>query len=362
MDLNQESRSMHRHVVLFAMVWWSYSVPAQSSVAHQEVRFVAGHDTLAGTLSLPATAGRVPAVLLLSGAGADDRDATNGRFRPFRILADTLAANGFAVLRYDDRGTAASGGRHAWQYTIDEHQQEVAGGIALLRSRSEVDPTRIVLLGHSYGTVMALLAASANAEIQALVLLAPNRGLLASQMDFQEASALVRGRTVSQARDAAVFESTTVAPAVLSGKGWSDVRAAMVRRAREEYEQMPDSSRVRFASFERFFATTVDSFTLSWAAYDHPFFRSFWMHDVLGTARRVRTPVLMLWGDRDRQTPPQPNRAALEAAFAAAGNRDVSSVVIPGANHYLRQATPPDVFAPHVLDTVVTWLSRRVRR
>lgn len=70
----------------------------------EEVRFQVGDITLAGTLTLPSGARPKPAVILISGGRADDRDATSGKFKPFRLLADHLASEGIAVLRYDDRG------------------------------------------------------------------------------------------------------------------------------------------------------------------------------------------------------------------------------------------------------------------
>lgn len=348
---------------LLMLACCSLPVLAQSSAAATEesVALVAGKDTLSGTLTLPASSTRVPAVMLLSGAGADDRDASVGRFRPFKILADTLASLGFAVLRYDDRGTGTSGGRHPWQYQISEHQEEVRAGLARLRAHPRIDPSRIALVGHSYGTVMASLASASDTGIRGLVLLSPARGLLQSQMDFQIARALARGRTMAQARELARFESTTVAPAARTGAGWDAVRAEMRRRAAEEYGTLPDSARARYPTFDRFFATTVDSFTLSWAAAGHPFFRDYWSYDILATARRVTAPVLMIWGEADQQTPPQANQGPLEAAYREAGSRDVSSHVIAAANHYLQnRLSPPDQFAPSVTSIVATWLLTRV--
>jgi len=328
---------------------------------HETVRFAAGADTLGGTLTIPVSNRPAPAVLMLSGAGADDRDATTGRFRPFKVLADTLSAYGFAVLRYDDRGVGETGGRHMWEYTVAEHQEEVRGALALLRNRPDIDASSIFLLGHSYGTVMAGLAASTDHSVRGLVLLSPNRGLTASQIDLQIARATARGRTLAQAAEAAHFESTTVAVAGKSGQGWPEVEAEMHRRAREEYASLSDSMRTRYPTFERFFAITVDSFTLTFGR--RRFFQSFYNHDVLGTARRVNEPVLLIWGDADSQTPPRTNLAPLVAAYRASGNSDVTTRVVPGGNHYLRtSASPPDAFAPGVPTDIAKWLTAQAPR
>lgn len=78
--------------------------------------------TLAGTLTLPATSDQVPAVVLISGSGPQDRDeAIPGvpGYRPFAVIADHLGRRGVAVLRYDDRGTAKSTGNHATATSAD---------------------------------------------------------------------------------------------------------------------------------------------------------------------------------------------------------------------------------------------------
>ena len=63
---------------------------------------------LAGTLTLPSSGGMFPAVLLISGSGAQDRDESIAGHKPFLVLADHLTRNGFAVLRVDDRGIGGS--------------------------------------------------------------------------------------------------------------------------------------------------------------------------------------------------------------------------------------------------------------
>jgi hypothetical protein len=74
------------------------------TIAHPD-----GH-ALAGTLSVPQGDGPFPAVVTISGSGPQDRDETVFGHKPFLVLADYLTRHGIAVLRYDDRGTAGSGG------------------------------------------------------------------------------------------------------------------------------------------------------------------------------------------------------------------------------------------------------------
>ena len=78
----------------------------------EDVRFkneVAGIE-LAGTLTLPHEGKRLAAVVLVTGSGPQNRDEEIFGHKPFKVIADFLTRNGIAVLSYDDRGVAGSGG------------------------------------------------------------------------------------------------------------------------------------------------------------------------------------------------------------------------------------------------------------
>ena len=76
----------------------------------EEVVFSNGEIVLAGELTQPEGDGPHPAVVLISGSGAQDRDSNVFGFRMFAALADHLADSGVASLRFDDRGVGGSTG------------------------------------------------------------------------------------------------------------------------------------------------------------------------------------------------------------------------------------------------------------
>lgn len=88
--------------------------------------------------------------MLISGSGPQNRDEELMGHKPFKLLADYLTRRGIAVLRVDDRGTGGSSGSLMNSTTADFATDALAG-IAYLKTRSEVDPARIGLLGHSEG-------------------------------------------------------------------------------------------------------------------------------------------------------------------------------------------------------------------
>ena len=127
--------------------------------------------TLAGTLTTPKGKGPFPAVVLITGSGALDRDETMYGHKPFLLLADQLTRRGIAVLRVDDRGVGGSTG-DTDTATTEDFAGDVLAGVAFLKMRPEVDPAQLGLLGHSEGGIIAPMVAVRSQDVAFLVLLA----------------------------------------------------------------------------------------------------------------------------------------------------------------------------------------------
>jgi uncharacterized protein len=144
--------------------------PPPAAARADDVLVRSGDIVLAGTLTRPPGPGPFPAVVLISGSGAQDRDDTGGGVRPFRVLADALTGAGFAVLRCDDRGVGGSAGDYPAS-TYDDLTSDVLAEVSFLANRPDVDPARIGLLGHSEGGYLAPLAVSRSQDMVAFVVL-----------------------------------------------------------------------------------------------------------------------------------------------------------------------------------------------
>ncbi|HZV76284.1 MAG TPA: alpha/beta fold hydrolase [Candidatus Babeliales bacterium] len=125
---------------------------------------------LAGTLTVPDAPPALPAILFVHGSGCIDRDETIGPNKVFAQLANALSNNGFAVLRYDKRSCAKSGGTFA---TRDRLIADARDALAFLRAQPGIDPRRIFVLGHSEGGELAPSIAIADGSLRGIVLLAP---------------------------------------------------------------------------------------------------------------------------------------------------------------------------------------------
>lgn len=127
----------------------------------QEVVFSQKHDgiNLAGTFTYPKTGTNFPVVVLLSGSGPQDRDEALMGHRPFLVLADYLTRNGIAVLRFDDRGVGKSQGVYYKAGMID-FANDADAAIQYLKTRKEVNPKKIGIIGHSLGSSIAFIEAA----------------------------------------------------------------------------------------------------------------------------------------------------------------------------------------------------------
>lgn len=302
-----------------------YSAPADAPYTAEDVTIPtpAGH-TLAGTLTLPkGAAGRVPAVVMISGSGLQDRDSgilgVTG-YRLFRQIADSLTRRGIAVLRLDDRGWGASGGDPSRATTADL-ADDTRAAVAWLRGRAEVDPARVGLVGHSEGGIIAPMIAADDAEIAAVALLAG------------------QGWTGRQTSDYQLHR-------LWSGMGMSAARMDSMRAINDPLREQQ--------------------------AAQVPWLR-FWMDfDPVPTLRRVRAPALVLQGATDWQVAPE-QADVIAAALREGGNRQVTVRVFPGLNHlFLRDpgdrvdpaayATLPDKQVPaEVLGALADWLAATLR-
>jgi len=262
-----------------------YSAPPGAAYRAEDVTIpVESGVVLAGTLTLPKHApGSFPAVVTVSGSGPHDRDSfvglANG-WRPFRELAETLAPRGVAVLRFDDRGVGGSTGDYASGTELTA-AQDVRATIAFLRTRPEIDPARIAVLGHSEGARVAMLVGADDSSLAGLVLLS----------------------------------------------GAADPRAAVRAQALWAAEHGPTAGTISRDSLIALVDRQMDSLAVAGR-------REVFRWDAQALAMRIRAPVAIFQGATDRQVPSD-QADSLGAMFQRAGNTEVTVQVFPAVNHLL---------------------------
>ena len=107
---------------------------------------------LGGTLTVPVASGRFPAVVLVHGAGPNDRNESMFANRMFEDIAEGLSSKNIVVLRYDKRTRTYASEMSGTDYTLwDETIEDATRAVALVRQQPEVDRDRVYVVGHSLG-------------------------------------------------------------------------------------------------------------------------------------------------------------------------------------------------------------------
>jgi len=287
---------------------------------------------LAATVSKPAsTRGRLPAVILVAGSGLTDRDETVADIPIFGQLASSLADAGYLVVRYDKRGVGQSGGR-VEAATLTDFADDVIAVVQFLRKRNDVDANRMAVFGHSEGGWVALLAASREKRIAALIL----AGAVATKgVDLileQQQHLLEQSNLPPADRQKAVALQKNILNAVVTGRGW---------------EQIPPDLRRQV---------------------DTPWYHSVLVFDPVPLFAKVQQPILVVQGELDRQVPIHHAQELAQLARARPKGKGADYVMLPTLNHLFVPATTGEVseyaalqdrtVSPQLTTAVVGWLQK----
>jgi pimeloyl-ACP methyl ester carboxylesterase len=310
----------------------------------EEVTFQNGDVSLRGTLSIPATKGPHPAIVLIPGSGPARRPG--GFWIPF------FARHGIAVLVFDKRGAGASTGD--WmKSTYDDLAADALAAVELLKKHKNIDAKQIGLWGNSEGGWVAPLAASRAPDI-AFLLVRSGSGLPVWQTVMHEAEGQLRDGndlTDDEIRDALALKQS-VERIALDTKNWDDAWVDIDAA----YQQARNKRWFNFVAVNQ---------------KDHWFWQ-WWRlrggYDPASALEKVRCPVLVLLGEVDRAIPSRESAAAFERAFRASGNRDYTIRILPKANHGLllgetglgSESPRLREYSPGYMDGMADWLLTRV--
>lgn len=321
--------------------------------------------TLAGTLTLPPSEGPIPAVLLLSGSGPQDRNETVFGHRPFLVLADHLSQRGIAVLRVDDRGVGGSTGDFS-KATAQDFTADAIAGITYLRSRKEINRELIGIIGHSEGGLIAPLAAVQIPEIAYIVLIA-SPGLPIREMELLEEERDLRAKGASddlvakiRAMNESLFEVIALeSDSTIVLHRFGTIISETFNKLSEEERKKVEISKENLEAYVQDRAQRLHS----------PWFR-FYLPYAPGTIlQRITCPILVLNGEKDVQVPPEDNLRSIGEALKAGGNKDYTVRELPELNHLLQTADTGSIseyvkieetMSPLALGIICDWILERI--
>ncbi|MFP5501827.1 MAG: alpha/beta hydrolase family protein, partial [Candidatus Sericytochromatia bacterium] len=307
---------------------------------------------LAGTLTLPEGKGPFPAVLLITGSGAQDRDQTIFGHKSFLLIADHLTRRGIAVLRVDDRGIGGSTGDP--NGTSLDFATDVEAGLAFLKAHPAVRKGQIGLLGHSEGGLIAPIVAARHPEDVAFLV------LLAAQATTGGEAVMDQVRIYTEAHG--------------EGKAAVDRKLALQRKVYEVLRQHDPQ-----AAVQPLRALLADQFGQSpegkqqleaqIQAVNSPWFRTFVELDPRPYLAKIEVPVLALNGSKDTQVLAKKHLPGLKAALHESPS--VKTYELPGLNHLFQPAKtglPSEygqietTFDPEALELIGDWVEARTSR
>lgn len=299
----------------------------------EEVSFTNGHFTFNGTLTLPKRCNRTtPAVLMVTGSGQQNRDEEIFEHKPFAVIADALARQGIASLRYDDRGYGDKTVNFT-DFTTNDFKQDAEAGAKMLRKRFD----KVGILGHSEGgTIALMLGAEHKADFVVSLagmaisgketLLQQNRqGLLAVGMPTEMVNKYCQ-----------IIDN--IFTAIAAGKEPQDIATDSIPTA---FKPLAEKAKEQLAS---------------------PYMRHFLQLDASKLLPSIKCPVLALNGKKDTQVDCSTNVSALENGLT---NCPHTIRAIDGLNHLFQHCTTGNIveyqqieetISPEVLETIVAWI------
>lgn len=308
---------------------------------------------LAGTLTLPRGKGPFPAVRLIGGSGAMNRDDEASGHRTFLVLADYLTRRGCAVLRVDKRGVWRSTGDFH-EATTGDFADDVMASVEYLKSREDIDADRIGLIGHSEGAMIAQMLAAQSPDIRFIVLMAGPGVPLDEAMTIQNCL-YARADGADEGKIAFLREwyARFYAAAIDEKED-----AAAEKKIRDMYTALDDKQTQMLDWSQEKLNDEIKKVLSPWWRYLLSF-------DPVRYLTKVQCPVLAICGEKDLQVSPTENLRGIGETLKAGGNRHFLVKELPGLNHVFQTAETgaeseysriEETLAPIALETITNWI------
>ncbi len=310
----------------------------------EEVTFTNDGITFAGTLTLPNSGNHFPAVVLIAGSGPHDRNEEVFNHKPFLVLADALSRNGFAVLRYDERGVGATVGGNPLAPT-EPLATDAMAALRYLKSRPEVDATRAGLMGHSEGGMIAIMNAAKHPDEVPFIVSLAGTGVDGVELGMQQVKLL--GKAMGKEPDSAALRlNEELFKIIAAEKDSVTLRNKMIAFYQSHPEQLEELG---------------DKMTIDQLVDMTLITSCIFQYDPTENLKRVKCPMLAINGMLDAQVACEENLSAIKRLVPHATVKPYE-----GLNHFFQTcsgwvgstqyAVIRETMAPQVLEDIVNWL------
>lgn len=317
---------------------------------------------LAGTLTLPSKNGTYPVVVLITGSGPQNRNEEIMNHRPFLVLSDHLTRNGIGVFRYDDRGVADSKGDFKSATSLD-FALDAEAAVDYLKTRKEIDKSKIGLAGHSEGGYIAPMIAARNDDISFIVMLA-GPGISGEEIVLMQTELIEKASGTSEEEIAFINKLYKGVFEILKKYDNEDILKSQVSSfVKQQYIENPEIVISSGEFDEKVIEQMIE-------IYSSPWFKFFLEYDPSTDLEKVKIPVLAIIGEKDLQVPPKVNLEATKNALKKAGNNNLTAKELPGLNHLFQKCSTglpeeygkiDETFSPQAMDIITEWILAQVR-
>ena len=292
----------------------------------QEVTFknTNGGHQLSGILTIPKGEGAFPAVILITGSGAQNRDEEIFGHKPFWVIADYLTKNGITVLRYDDQGVGKSGGSQ-FNTTTYDYSFDAEAAYRFLQNDERINKKQIGFAGHSEGGLIAAIAAERLEEIGFFISLAgpalPGKGIIRLQVEkIMEVQGVPKEIIDKELEWQSAFSEILIQEKN-NQKAWEKINKVYSEHKKtDELDQ--DAIQKEIKQLNQKFPIV----TYNWM-------RFYLKTDPAQFLKHLKCPVLVLNGEKDVQVLAGPNLEAFDEIFKKSGLKDYELHELKGLNH-----------------------------
>lgn len=337
--------------------------------------------TLSGTLTLPNCHRPTPALILVAGTGKHDRDCTSNGHKLFYAISDYLSHQGIAVLRYDKRGVGQSQGVFDTTLTTADFASDAQAAFAYLQSRSDIDSSKIGLLGHSEGGLIVSMIASQCPQVAYVISMA---GAASTKIEDIVGQAALQVRADGGSQEIIDLDALirTKILTIVDQEKDTQVAAKKIRQAVDEHfahltpEQNLQAEALAFESGHEGGTPQAPVYCISrlnsefmMHIYNSQWVRFLIAYDSVAMFKKIKQPFLAVNGSLDFIVAAQVALPIFALSLLQGGNQDVSLIEMPSVNHWLQPCSKGSldeygktdvVIAPAFLDLIGNWIAHRI--
>ncbi|MEZ5018340.1 MAG: alpha/beta fold hydrolase [Flavipsychrobacter sp.] len=319
------------------------------------------------TITVPAIDKKHPAVILITGSGAQNRDEEIEGHKPFAVIANHLTNNGYAVLRIDDRGVGETTGNT--NATSADFAEDIIAGIEYLKSRDDIDAKKIGLYGHSEGGLIAPMVANKTKDVNFIILAAGPGIPVIDLMSEQNYEILLKmGITDEMAKAyTPLYRDIMSILTTAENKKSAEIK---INNTINSWKTRTDKQTVAITTGISDEATQKVFANQFLKLYDSKWLKYFISYDPTPALKKLRCKVLAINGDNDIQVISKSNLAGIESALKKSKVKSYEVKEFKGLNHLFQSCNTCNTqeygkiettFEPVVLDYITDWLDENVK-